>query len=236
VTRHRIFVAFVNSYPFLYLSPSVRRDNKLRLRKGMIIGSLHVFSLLCGLFPLSGGPTVHAQAGPEEGGHELQVWTTGGYGVKGIASHTGVWTAGVRYGWVLTAPHGPGLLRGRLEYAVDAVPVFWLFQPTNTAYGAALNPFAMKWNFDTRNRIVPYAELGGGALFTNVQAPPGTSRVNFTSAGALGVHFLGEKFNWSADVRFMHISNAGISSVNPGINTMQLRLGLGLFTGTHHKN
>ena len=39
----------------------------------------------------------------------------------------------------------------------------------------------------------------------------------------------------SADVRFMHISNAGISSANPGINTVQLRLGVGLFTGAHHK-
>jgi lipid A 3-O-deacylase len=201
-----------------------------------MIRSLPVLSLLCGLFVFSCGPAVHAQAGPEEGGHELQAWSSGGYGVKGIASHTGVWTAGVRYGWVLTAPHGPGFLRGRFEYAVDAVPVFWLFQPGRTAYGAALNPFAMKWDFDTHRRIVPYVDLGGGALFTNIQAPPGTSRLNFTTSGALGIHILGEKFNWSADLRFMHISNAGLSSLNPGINTLQLRLGVGLFTGAHHKN
>lgn len=193
-------------------------------------------SILCGLILLAGGPSLRAQAGPEEGGHEFQIWTAGGYGVKGVASHTGVWTVGARFGWVLTAPHGPGFLRGRFEYAVDAVPVFWLFQPASTAYGAAINPLALKWDFDTHRRIVPYAELEGGALFTNIQAPPGTSRVNFTSAGALGIHILGERFNWSADVRFMHISNAGISSVNPGINTVQLRLGVGLFTGTHHKN
>jgi hypothetical protein len=28
----------------------------------------------------------------------------------------------------------------------------------------------------------------------------------------------------------MHISNAGISSLNPGINTLQLRVGVGVFT------
>jgi lipid A 3-O-deacylase len=197
---------------------------------------LHVLSLLCGLFLLTGAPAVRGQAGPEKGGHELQVWTTGGHGVKGIASDTGVWTAGVRYGWVLTDPHGPGFLRGRFEYAVDAVPIFWLFQPGSTAYGGAINPFTFKWNFDTHSRVVPYVELGGGALFTNITVPPGTSRVNFTSAAALGLHFLGKKFTWSADVRYMHISNGGISSSNPGINTVQLRLGMGLFTGAHHKN
>lgn len=201
-----------------------------------------VISLTCGLWVFS-GTVVRAQAGPPAGepgpekhGHELQVWTTGGYGVKGVASHTGVWTAGVRYGWILTDPHGPGFLRGRFESAVEAVPVFWLFQPKSTAYGAAINPFVAKWNFDTNSRVVPYIELGGGALFTNIQVPPEAARVNFTSAGALGIHFLGEKFNWSADVRFMHISNAGISSVNPGLNTLQLRLGIGVFTGAHHKN
>src|ERR1019366_9392031 len=120
-------------------------------------------------------------------------------------------------------------------YAVDLAPVFRLFQPAGTAYGAAVNPLGLKWNFQTHGRVMPYAELEGGALFTNMQVPPGTARVNFTTAGALGIHILGDKFNWSAVVRFMHISNAGISSANPGINTVQLRLGVGLFTGAHHR-
>jgi hypothetical protein len=145
-----------------------------------------------------------------------------------------VWTGGFRYGWVITAPHGPGFLRGRFEYAVDAVPVFVLFQPTNTAYGAAVNPFALIWDFDTHGRFVPYLDLGGGALFTDKQVPAGTSRINFTTAGAVGVHFLAGKMNWTADVRFMHISNAGLEKPNPGINTVQLRLGVGWFTHPHH--
>jgi hypothetical protein len=221
----------------------MRRDTNPGASSRKISRLLLLISLMSGLLLFGRAQAVRAQAGapageasPEKHGHELQVWTTGGYGVKGIASHTGVWTAGVRYGWILTDPHGPGFLRGRFEAAVDAVPIFWLFQPGGTAYGAAINPFVMKWNFDTHSRVVPYIELGGGALFTNTQVPPGASRVNFTSAGALGIHVLGEKFNWSADVRFMHISNAGISSVNPGLNTVQLRLGMGLFTSAHRKN
>jgi Lipid A 3-O-deacylase (PagL) len=185
------------------------------------------------LFVSTQVPTVSAQAGPEKGDHDLQLWTGGGHGLNSVTSDTGVWNVGLRYGWVLTNPHGPGFLRGRFEYAVDAVPIFWLFEPGQTAYGVGLDPFALKWNLAARGRVVPYLELGGGVVFTNVQAPPGTSRVNFTSSSALGMHVLGAKLNWSAEVRYMHISNAGLSSENPGINTLQLRLGIGMFTRGH---
>ena len=43
--------------------------------------------------------------------------------------------------------HGPGFLKGRFEYAVDAVPVFLVFQPANTSYGAGFNPIDLKWDF-----------------------------------------------------------------------------------------
>jgi len=171
-----------------------------------------------------------AQSGPENGGSEVQVWTGGGHGLNGSTSDTGVWNLGVRYGWVLTDEIGPGPLRGRFEYAVDVVPAFVLTQRTNTAYGLGLNPFALKWNFASRRSVTPYVELGGGLLLTNTQVPPGTSRVNFTPQGAVGVHFPRSKYNWSVEVRYMHISNAGLTTPNPGINTIQVRIGFGLFT------
>jgi hypothetical protein len=171
-----------------------------------------------------------SESEPEAGGHELQVWTGGGHGINGSASDTGVWNLGLRYGWVLADPAGPGPLRGRFEYAVDVVPVFLLVQKTNTAYGFGLNPFALKWNFVPHHNIAPYIDIGGGTLFTNNQVPPGTTRVNFTTSAAIGVHYLQTKYNWSAELRFMHISNAGLTSPNPGINTIQVRIGFGKFT------
>ena len=72
-------------------------------------------------------------------------------------------------------------------------------------------------------------ELNGGTLFTNHDVPAGTNTVNFTSAAALGTHFLGDSRNWSVEVRYMHISNAGLGDPNPGINTVQVRLGIGKF-------
>src|SRR6266702_1860480 len=118
-------------------------------------------------------PFAHAQAGPVEGGHELQLWTGAGVGV---------------------------------------------------------NPFAFKWALDTRRNVVPYFEIGGGTLFTHVQVPSGTSKVNFTTSAALGLHFLRDKHNISAEISYMHISNAGLATPNPGINTIQFRLGFGLFS------
>src|SRR5260370_768228 len=175
-------------------------------------------------------PSVRAQAGPLQGGHELQAWTGGGRGLSGSQSGDGVWIVGFRSGLILTRPHGPGFLRGRLEYAVDAVPVFLVVQRTNTAYGVGINPFAFKWALDTSRNAVPYFEIGGGTLFTNTKVPEATSRINFTTRGALGLHFPRSKYNISTEVRYMHISNAGLATPNPGINTIQFRIGFGLFS------
>jgi lipid A 3-O-deacylase len=179
---------------------------------------------------LSCAGNLRAQAGPEQGGHELQVWTGGGHGTNGSQSDDGVFNVGGRFGWILTAPHGPGFLNGRFEYAFDVVPLFLVTQSNGTAYGAGVNPFALKWNFTSHGSVVPYLDIGGGTLFTNIKTPPGTSHVNFTTSGAIGAHFLRSKYNWSVEVRYMHISNAGISRPNPGINTIQVRLGFGMFT------
>lgn len=171
------------------------------------------------------------QARPEAGGHEIQLWTGGGRGTTGRTSDTGVWNVGLRYGWILTMPHGPGFLRGRFEYAVDAVPVFVVFQPSNNTYGAAINPVNLKWNFATRGRVVPYFEISGGTLFTTRDVPTGTSAVNFTSGGAFGIHLIGGSSTWSMELRYMHISNAGLAVPNPGVNTVQVRLGWGKIRG-----
>ena len=171
------------------------------------------------------------QARPEDGGHEIELWTAGGTSVPGGTSDTKVWNVGLRYGWILTRPHGPGFLNGRFEYAIDAIPLFMVFQRYNTAYGAGFSPLGLKWDFAARGRIEPYFELGGGVLFTNHQVPTGTSGVNFTPSAALGMHVLGDKHAFSLELRYLHISNAGLSDPNPGINTVEVRVGVGKFFG-----
>lgn len=170
-----------------------------------------------------------AQTGPEQGGHEVQVWAGGGHSVPGGRGNIGAFNLGLRYGWILTGPHLPGFLRGRFEYAVDAIPVFLAFQPANNAFGAGFDPLALKWNFERHGRFSPYLELTGGTLFTNHDVPPGTNTVNFMDQAALGMHILGPRHNVSVELRYMHISNAGLAVPNPGTNTVQVRLGFGKF-------
>ncbi len=170
---------------------------------------------------------LNAQAAPEKGANEIELWAGGGHSVAGGRGDTGVFNAGLRYGWVLTAPHLPSFLRGRFEYAVDAVPVFVAFQPGNTAYGAGFDPLGLQWNFQRHGRLSPYLELTGGVLFTNHDVPNGTNTVNFMDQAALGTRILAARYNVSLELRYMHISNAGLATPNPGVNTVQVRMGIG---------
>lgn len=170
-----------------------------------------------------------AQVGPERGGNEIQVWAGGGHSVAGGRGNIGAFNAGLRYGWILTDEHLPGFLRGRFEYTVDAVPLFLIFQPANTAFGVGFDPLGLKWNFKRHGRLSPYLELTGGVVFTNHDVPAGTNTVNFMDQAALGTHILGAKHNLSLELRYMHISNAGLATPNPGVNTVQVRLGIGRF-------
>src|SRR5580704_18302369 len=139
--------------------------------------ALSFFLGLLVLVPTRG--SAQAEPGPEEGGHEVEIWAGGGHSVPGGTSRTGIFDAGLRYGWVVTGPHLPGFLRGRFEYAVDAEPAYLIFQPANTAYGVGFNPFGLKWNFERRGRLSPFFELSGGTLFTNTDVPANTNTVNF---------------------------------------------------------
>ena len=179
---------------------------------------LLVVSTICG-----------AQAAPEQGGNEVQIWAGGGHSVPGGTKNTGAFNAGLRYGWILTGPHLPSILRGRFEYVVSAIPLSLIFQPANTAFGVGFDPLGLKWNFERQGRLSPYLELGGGVLFTNHNVPFYGNTVNFTPSVALGTHIFGAKYNWSLELRYLHISDAGLTNPNPGINTVQVRLGMGKF-------
>jgi len=45
----------------------------------------------------------------------------------------------------------------------------------------------------------------------------------------LGTQILGAKYAWAVEARYLHISNAGLGDLNPGINTVEVRLGIGKF-------
>jgi hypothetical protein len=173
--------------------------------------------------------------GPQKGSNEWQVWVGGAYPVTPYdgAPAARIWTAGGTYGRVLTGVHGPRRLRGRFEWALEVVPIVEVLLPKYPVYGAGITPIALKWDFVTRRRLWPYLELSGGGLFSNRQVVPGTTTFNFMPSGAAGVSFpwgRSGKYFWTADVRYFHISNAGLTYYNPGLDTIELRVGFGLFS------
>jgi len=111
-----------------------RREHVNVERKILIVGAWGLLAALLGARDL------RAQGSPENSSRELQVWTGVGHGLNGSTSDTGVWNLGLRYGLILTSPHGPGFLKGQLEYAFDVVPAWVLTQKTNTAYGGGVKP------------------------------------------------------------------------------------------------
>lgn len=171
-----------------------------------------------------------SDAAPVGGGNELEVWTGGGPSVAGGKPNMGIWMTGFRYGWVITGLHGPSFLRGNAEYAMDVVPIVWVSQPGKDAYGIDLIPIVLKWDFAPRHGIVPYFNLDGGLLLTTRAIPPNASHVNFTPAGAIGAHFLLHKYNVSAELRLLHASDASLTVYNPGVDTLEVRIGFGIFT------
>jgi hypothetical protein len=201
------------------------REDRLRNRLVIVMGLM-----LATIVVAATTPRAFAQDGPEKGSHEVQFWTGGGgSSLSGGVHNISIWNAGLRYGWILTDAIGPRPLRGRFEYAVDAIPAFWFFQPGGTAYGVGVSPITFKWNFDAGSRVVPYLEANGAFVITSRATPPGISNLNFASSGAIGANFLRRRLNVSIDVRLMHVSDAGMTNFNPGINSLEFRLGLGKF-------
>ena len=175
-------------------------------------------------------PASEIDRGLQTGAYELQFWSAGGDGFRIAPSNSNgsFWNIGLRFGYVVTGEHAPGPFRGRFEYVADVIPVIQFHLPGEGAWGGGIVPVGLKWDFVTRHRIAPYVEVNGGGLATNRNVPRRGSALNFTASGSVGLHVLRGRFNWSAEARFYHISNADLA-YNPSFNTVGLSVGLGTF-------
>jgi hypothetical protein len=187
------------------------------------IATLVIF--LSAIFQL---PFLIAQSGTEmpRGSKEGETFFAGGHSVPGGRGNSGVFQAGFRFGRVqLSAP------KSNFEYSIELIPLYYITQRQN-AYGASFTPFNLKYNWTAFHRVVPYIELGGGVLFTNHDVPDGTNNVNFTPQAGIGVHIPikpGSNRHLGIALKYVHISNAGLSVPNPGLNTVQVKISIGHF-------
>jgi hypothetical protein len=203
--------------------------------------------LLCtaSLFAQTSDPPISSNPLHRKGTWEIGVWVSGGHSVSGGISGVGIFSTAFRVGKVLTRERGQGWYRGNLEAVADVIPVTMVFQQTlqapaicvplfpspcplrdQTVYGGGFNPLITKWNFTAPKHFTPYVEIGGGLLFTRSDVPAFSSSVNFTPQIAFGVYlFRRDRQSLSFAGRYLHISNSGLGSLNPGINTIQFSLG-----------
>ena len=172
-----------------------------------------------------------ADAAPVRGSRELQLWISQSHALAYLSGgrNSNLFQVGIRYGWVLTAPHGPGPLRGQFEYAPEFIPLILPFQSSGTTYGIGLNPVSLKWIFERHGRFVPYLDGTAGGMVSHGRVPPQGSNFNFMASGGLGVHILRGRYMWSVDTRVFHISDAFIVARDPTYNMIQVRVGFGLF-------
>jgi Lipid A 3-O-deacylase (PagL) len=160
-------------------------------------------------------------------GHEVEFFGGAGIAVDGFYPGRALGNAGVRYGWMLTDRHGHRFFSNRFEYAVALAPVFVLGQPGGTAYGFNFDAVTLKWNFAPHGHIAPFVEIEGGAVVTNRVDISDNSKFNFVPAGTIGVRLLHGKYFWSIGARWLHVSDANLTPVNPGENTVGFRIGFG---------
>jgi len=120
---------------------------------------------------------------------------------------------------VLTHEHGSGWTRGTFEWDFNVIPVeiFWVL---GSHYAGGFEAFGPRWNFTgNRRRVVPFAGLSGGMLFSPQNFPPGdTYQANFTIAIDAGAHvFVRPRRSVDVSGRVYHLSNAFLGASNPGI-------------------
>jgi lipid A 3-O-deacylase len=89
---------------------------------------------------------------------------------------------------------------------------------------------ALRYNFATATRWIPFIDGGLGIAYTNIGPPDLATRFEFmVQAGAGTRYFLRKDTAVILQYRWLHLSNAGIREPNLGANTQMFVVGLSWF-------
>ena len=133
----------------------------------------------------------------------------------------------VHFGWFLPDVIDEPLSRVGLNLKWVVEP--WVAGVTNhqNAIEFGVSPLLFKLDYDRGQRVVPFFFGGEGVLYTGLQGIDISGPFEFSSFAGGGLHFfLTDQWSLSVSYRLRHISNAGISHPNRGLNTNFVLLGL----------
>ncbi len=215
-----VFVACL----FLLLSNSVHAED---------LQPAAASSLIAGDLSPSGATDIWLSAvgrGFRAGTQTFRLGVGMGYGIKifGARDRHDLLPMTVSYGRmvgdVLGAGHWYG---GNFEVRGE---VFLAPQVNSDGYWTiGLTPL-LRYNFATGTRWIPYVDLGVGIAFTEIRAPDLGASFQFNEQAAAGVnYFFTDDLAVNCEIHFLHISSAGISKPNRGVNTVGPSIGINWF-------
>jgi len=88
----------------------------------------------------------------------------------------------------------------------------------------------LRYNFATSTRWVPFVDGGAGVSGTGIGHPDLSNTFEFNLQASTGVQwFVKDNFAVTFEARWLHLSDAGITSPNLGVNTIMGMVGLSWF-------
>ncbi len=119
--------------------------------------------------------------------------------------------------------------RGNFEYRIE---LFGGAQYSpSTEWLVGLTPH-LRYNFATGTRWIPFFDGGAGVTATGIQHPDLGGTFEFNEQIGAGVHwFLRNNLALTGEVKYMHMSCAGINKPNLGLNDVIGLIGLTWFFG-----
>lgn len=134
-----------------------------------------------------------------------------------------------RLGVMLNDVSGSGLLRGNVELLLEGFFGRVFEGPGDNLGGALLQ---LRYNFvQPDTRWVPYVQIGAGGFFSDIYKDQSQSLIGesleLSLQAALGVRYLlNDRWAVSLEGGYRHVTNAGSSDRDKGLNELGVQLGL----------
>lgn len=145
----------------------------------------------------------------------------------GVQSHD-LALLSLAYGHMLDRPVGVGhFYQGNWELRAELFGGSQ-FAPTSD-WMLGLAPH-LRYDFATGTRLVPYLDGGAGVTATSIGPPDLSNTFEFNLQATVGTYwFLRDNCALNLEVRYLHLSCAGISDPNRGLNAVLGMIGLSFF-------
>jgi len=164
--------------------------------------------------------------------HEFSVEAGDGVGMRAFGSSQAHDLAlmSVAYGHMLWPVQGEGhWYRGNFEWRLELFGG-GQYRP-ESQWLVGLTPH-LRYNFTTGTRWIPFFDGGAGVTATGIQHPDLGGTFEFNLQPAIGMHwFVRDDFALTGEVKYMHMSCAGIDNPNHGLNDIIGMIGLTWFFG-----